>query len=141
MEVTYYNTKDSANTINKTLATVGSENIFVPFSNPPLMFNLYLANKDLYKTANYCKIDEKFYFVNFEQMNPKIILGSFSMDLLESYKSQILESDFDISEKSTIDYNSDVPTSSKIEKKTIKSDVTIKDEKSIIVTTVGEELQ
>ena len=141
MEVTYYNTKDAANTINKTLETVGNENIYVPFSNPPLMFNLYLANKDLYKTANYCKVNGKFYFVNFEQMNARIILASFSMDLLETYKQQILESDFDISEKSTIDYNSDVPTSSQIEKKIIKSNVTIKDEKSIIVTTVGEELQ
>ena len=78
---------------------------------------------------------------NSKQMNFKSIVGSFSMDLLETYKSQILESDFDISEKSTIDYNSTVPTSSQIEKKTIKSDVTIKDEKSIIVTTIGEELQ
>ena len=141
MEVTYYNTKDAANTINKTLELIGTENIYVPFSDPPLMFNLYLANKDIYKTINYCKVVDKFYFVNFEQMNPKIILASFSMDLLESYKSQILESDFDISEKSTIDYNTEVPTSSQIEKKIIKSDVTIKDEKSIIVTTVGEELQ
>lgn len=141
MEITYYNTKDTANTINKTLETVGNENIYVPFSDPPLMFNLYLANKDIYKTANYCKLNDKFYFVNFEQMNAKIVVGSFSMDLLETYKQQILESDFDISEKSTIDYNSDVPVSSQIEKKTIKSDVTIKDEKSIIVTTIGEELQ
>ena len=141
MEVIYYQTKDAANTINKTLKTVGNEQIFVPFNDPPLMFNLYLANKDLYNTANYCKIDDKFYFVNFEQMNAKIIVGSFSMDLLETYKRQILESEFDISEKSTIDYNSDVPTSSQIEKKIIKSDVTIKDKNSIIVTTVGEELQ
>lgn len=141
MEVTYYNTKDAANTINKTLELIGTENIYVPFSDPPLMFNLYLANKDIYKGANYCKLNNKFYFVNFEQMNAKIIVGSFSMDLLETYKQQILESDFDISEKSTIDYNSTVPASSQIEKKTIKSDVAIKDEKSIIVTTIGEELQ
>lgn len=141
MEVTYYNTKDSANTINKTLEPIGNENIFVPFNDPPLMFNLYLANKDLYKTANYCKIDSKFYFVNFEQMNAKIIVGSFSMDLLETYKSQILTSDFDISEKTTIDYNTDVPTTAQIEKKVIKSNITINEEQSIIVTTIGEELQ
>lgn len=141
MEVTYYKTKDAANVINKTIEKIESEQIFVPFSNPPLMFNLYLANKDIYKTVNYCQVVDKFYFVNFEQMNPKIVLASFSMDFLESYKNQILESDFDISEKSSIDYNTDVPISSQIEKKDIKSDVAIKDEKSIIVTTVGEELQ
>lgn len=140
MEITYYQTKDAANTINKTLELIGTEQIFVPFSNPPLMFNLYLANKPIYKTINYCKIDDKFYFVNFEQMNPKIISASFSMDLLESYKSQIIESEFDISEKSTIDYTTDVPISSKIEKKIIKSNVTINEDKSIIVTTVGKEL-
>ena len=67
MEVTYYKTKDAANTINKTLELIGTENIYVPFSVPPLMFNLYLANKDLYKTANYCKVNGKFYFVNFER--------------------------------------------------------------------------
>lgn len=141
MEVIYYSTKDAANVINKTVEKIGNEQIFVPFSNTPLMFNLYLANKDIYKNVNYCKVLDKFYFVNFEQMNPKIILASFSMDLLESYKNQILESDFDISEKSTIDYNTDVPTSSQIEKKVIKSNVTIDEQKSIIVTTVGEELQ
>lgn len=141
MEITYYNTKDSANTINKTLKTIASENIFIPFTKPPLIFNLYLANKDIYKNVNYCKFDNKFYFVTFEQMNPKIVAANFSMDILETYKSQILASDFDISEKSTIDYNSDVPTSSQIEKKIIKSNVTINDEKSIIVTTIGEELQ
>lgn len=140
MEITYYQTKDAANTINKTLETVGNETIFVPFSEPPLNFSLYLANKGIYKLANYCKLNDKYYFVNFEQMNPKIISASFSMDLLESYKSQILESEFDISEKSTIDYNTDVPISSKIEKKIIKSNVTINEDKSIIVTTVGKEL-
>lgn len=140
MEITYYQTKDAANTINKTLQTVGTEQVFVPFNDPPLNFSLYLANKGIYKLANYCKLNDKFYFVNFEQMNPKIVSASFSMDLLESYKSQILESEFDISEKSTIDYNTDVPISSKIEKKIIKSNVTINEEKSIIVTTVGKEL-
>lgn len=140
MEITYYNTQDAANTINKTLETVGNEQVFVPFDDPPLNFSLYLANKDIYKLANYCKLNDKYYFVNFEQMNPKIVSASFTMDLLESYKSQILESEFDISEKSTIDYNTDVPISSKIEKKIIKSNVTINEDKSIIVTTVGKEL-
>lgn len=140
MEITYYQTKDAANTINKTLETVGNETIFVPFSEPPLNFELYLANKEIYKIVNYCKLNDKYYFVNFEQMNPKIVSASFSLDVLESYKSQILESEFDISEKSSIDYNTDVPISSKIEKKIIKSNVTINEEKSIIVTTVGKEL-
>lgn len=140
MEITYYHTKDAANTINKTLETVGSEKIYVPFSDPPLNFELYLANKEIYKIVNYCKVNNKYYFVNFEQMNSKIISASFSMDLLESYKSQILESEFDISEKSSIDYNVDVPTSSQIEKKIIKSNVTITKDKSIIVTTIGKEL-
>ena len=140
MEITYYQTKDSANTINKTLELIGNEQVFVPFSDPPLNFSLYLSNKDIYKIANYCKVNNRYYFVNFEQMNPKIISASFSLDLLESYKSQILESDFDISEKSTIDYNTDVPISSQIKKKIIKSNVTINEDKSIIVTTVGKEL-
>lgn len=140
MEITYYQTKDAANTINKTLETVGNETIFVPFSEPPLNFELYLANKEIYKIVNYCKLNDKYYFVNFEQMNPKIVSASFSLDVLESYKSQILESEFDISEKSSIDYNTDVPISSKVEKKIIKSNVTINEEKSIIVTTVGKEL-
>ncbi len=140
MEITYYHTQDAANTINKTLETVGTETIFVPFNDPPLNFTLYLATKEIYKKVNYCKMNDKFYFVNLEQMNTKLISASFSLDLLESYKSLILESDFDISEKSTIDYNSDVPISSQIEKKIIKSNVIINEEKSIIVTTVGNEL-
>lgn len=140
MKITYYSTKDSANTINKNLTEIMSEEISVPFSEPPLMFSLYLANQDTYKTVNYCSLNNKYFFVNFEQMNPKIILASFSLDLLETYKSSILESDFDITEKSTIDFNTTVPTNSEIEEKIIKSDKTIKEDTSIIVTTTGEEL-
>lgn len=140
MKITYYSTKDSANTINKTLVEKMSEEISVPFTEPPLMFSLYLANQDTYKTVNYCSLNNKYFFVNFEQMNPKIVLASFSLDLLETYKSSILESDFDITEKSTIDFNTTVPTNSEIEEKVIKSDKTIKEDTSIIVTTTGEEL-
>lgn len=140
MKITYYNTKDSANTINKTLVKKMSEEISVPFTEPPLMFRLYLANQESYKTVNYCSLNNKYFFVNFEQMNPKIVLASFSLDLLETYKSSILESDFDIIEKSTIDFNTTVPTNSEIEEKVIKSDKTIKEDTSIIVTTTGEEL-
>jgi hypothetical protein len=140
MKITYYKTLDSANTINKTIEPVLTENIYVPFTEPPLMFKLYLANNDLYLTINYSQLDGKFYFVNFEQMNPKIVSASFSLDVLETYKDRILESDFDISEKSTIDFNSNVPTSSEIENKVIKSNVTIQENKSIIVTTTGEVL-
>lgn len=140
MKITYYNTKDSANTINKNLTEIMSEEISVPFTEPPLMFSLYLANQDIYKTVNYCSLNGKYYFVNFEQMNPKIVLASFSLDLLETYKSSILESDFDIIEKSTIDFNTEVPTNSEIEEKVLKSDKTITEDTSIIVTTTGEEL-
>ena len=140
MQITYYKTKDSANTINKTIELVSTENIFVPFTELPLIFKLYLANNDLYQTINYCQLDGKFYFVNFEQMNPKIVSASFSLDVLETYKDRILESEFDIGEKSTIDFNSNVPTTSEIENKVIKSNVTLQDNKSIIVTTTGEEL-
>lgn len=140
MKITYYSTKDSANTINKTLTEIMSEEISVPFSEPPLMFRLYLANQESYKAVNYCSLNNKYFFVNFEQMNQKIVLASFSLDLLETYKSSILESDFDITEKSTIDFNTTVPTNSEIEEKVIKSDKTIKEDPSIIVTTTGEEL-
>lgn len=140
MKITYYKTLDSANTINKTIELVSTENIYVPFTEPPLMFKLYLANNALYQTINYSQLDDKFYFVNFEQMNPKIVSASFSLDVLETYKDRILESEFDIAEKSTIDFNSNVPTSSEIENKVIKSNVTLQDNKSIIVTTTGEEL-
>ena len=140
MKITYYKTLDSANTINKTIELISTENIYVPFTEPPLMFKLYLANNDLYKTINYCQLEGKFYFVNFEQMNPRIVSASFSLDVLETYKDRILESEFDIAEKSTIDFNSSVPTTSEIENKVIKSNVTLQDNKSIIVTTTGEEL-
>ena len=73
-------------------------------------------------------------------MNPRIVSASFSLDVLETYKDRILESEFDIAEKSTIDFNSSVPTTSEIENKVIKSNVTLQDNKSIIVTTTGEEL-
>lgn len=80
------------------------------------------------------------YFLNLENIGSTIYLVTFTLDLLETYKDILLASDFDISEKSTIDYNSEIPTSSELEQKTIKADKELEFTNTIVLTSTGEEI-
>lgn len=139
-KIELYKTDDSHNTINKTLTKTGSKEINLLFSYDYIEFQAYMKGDPLLLSSNYAVIDDKKYFLNLESIGSTIYLVTFTLDLLETYKDILLSSDFDITEKSTVGFNSVIPTSSEIEQKTIKSDKKLEFTKTIILTSTGEEL-
>ncbi len=139
-QIDFYKTYDSQNTINKNLTKIGSKNISLLFSYDYFEFQAYMIGDPLLLSSNYAIINKKHYFLNLENIGGTINLVTFTLDFLETYKDIILASDFDITEKSTLDFKSDIPTSSEIEQKTYKSDKELEFTNTIVITTTGEEL-
>lgn len=140
-KVNFYKTEDSQNTINKTLTKTGTKEINLLFSFDSIEFEAYLTGDNVLLSSNYAIIDNKNYFINVENIGGTIELVTFSLDLLETYKEIILASEFDITEKSTYGFNSEVPTSAEMEQKTYKSDKELNYTSSIILTSIGDELE
>ena len=139
-KIDLYKTNDSQNTINKTLTKTGTKEINLLFSYDNIEFQIYMKGDPILLGSNYAIIDSKNYFINLENIGGTIYLVTFTLDLLETYKDIILASDFDITEKSTFDYSSEIPTSSEIEQKIFKSDKKLEFTNTIVITSTGEEL-
>lgn len=140
-QIDLYKTDDSQNTINKTLTKTGSKDINLLFNYDFIEFQAYMKGDPILLSSNYAIIDKNHYFLNLENIGGTINLVTFTLDLLETYKDILLASDFDITEKSTYGYSSDIPTSSELEQKTIKADKKLELTNSIILTSIGEELE
>ena len=140
MELILYHTNDSQNTINKEKTLITTKNINLKQSTNLYQTFLILKNDKVtdYSKVNYAKMLSKFYFVSYETIaNNNFIRLNLKEDVLETYKEDILNTDFDIIAKSEIDYTSNVPTSKKVQTKIIKSNVTLADDENIIVQTSG----
>ena len=140
MELILYHTNDSQNTINKEKTLIITKNINLKQSTNLYQTFLILKNDKAtdYSKINYAKMLSKFYFVSYETIaNNNFIKLNLKEDALETYKDDILNTDFDIIAKSEIDYTSNVPTSKKVQTKIIKSNVTLSDDENIIVQTSG----
>lgn len=140
MELILYHTDDSNNTINKDLTLITTKNINLKQSTNLYQTFLILKNDKItdYSKVNYAKMLKKFYFVSYETIsNNNFIRLNLKEDVLETFKDEILNSDFDIIGKSEIDYTSNVPTSKKVQTKIIKSNVTLSDDENIVVQTSG----
>lgn len=140
-QINFYKTDDSQNTINKTLTKTGSKDINLLFNYDYIQFQAYLKDDPILLSSNYAIIDKNKYFLDMENIGGTICIVTFTLDYLETYKDIILASEFDIVEKSTYDFNSDIPTSAEIEQKTYKSDKELEFTNTIILTSIGEELQ
>lgn len=138
MKLTFYNNKDTTNTINKDLTELST--IDINFKQGQTMYNpsLVLTKLNVPPLANYAKLAEKFYFINstYEYHTEYLIINLIE-DVLETYKDDILKSETDVSSKSKIDYNSTVATSTKVTTDIVKSNITLPDAQSIIVQTNG----
>ena len=140
MELILYHTDDSNNTINKELTLITTKNINLKQSTNLYQTFLILKNDKTidFSKVNYAKMLDQFYFVSYETIaNNNFIRLNLKEDALETFKNEILSSDFDIIAKSEIDYTSNVPTSKKVQTKIIKSNVTLADDENIIVQTSG----
>ena len=140
-QIDFYKTEDSQNTINKTLTKTETKDVNLLFNYDYMEFQAYLKGDQILLSSNYAIIGDKKYFINLDSIGGTIYLVTFTLDLLETYKDNILASDFDISEKSTLGYSSEIPTSSEIEQKTFKSNKELELTNTIILTTTGDELQ
>lgn len=138
MKLTLYNTQDTANTLNKNLTELAT--LDINFKQGQNMFNpsLILTKTNVPELANYCKLANKYYFINstYEYHTMYLIINLME-DVLQTYKDDILKSDTDVISKSKIDYNTTVSTNSKVTTDIIKSNITLSDNESIIVQTNG----
>lgn len=138
MKLTFYNNKDTTNTINKDLTELST--IDINFKQGQNMYtpSLVLTKTNVPPLSNYVKLAEKFYFINSTyEFHTTYLIINLIEDVLETYKDDILKSETDVTSKSKIDYNSTVATNSKVTTDIVKSNITLPDAQSIIVQTNG----
>lgn len=140
MEVEFYHTADNANTINKTLQPIKTINIiFRQAVNEATPF--IIMNKDKLTGSNYVHIPNfnRYYFISsVSNYTANLVRINLVTDLLMTYKDDILNSTVLITATNTPSYlSSNLPTQTKTIKRVIKSDVTLKKENSLILTTIG----
>lgn len=141
MELKLYITNDDENVINKTINNEKIIPINLKVSEDILQPNIILSNDNFDKQYNYAYIDffKRYYFIrNIEHINATHVKISLDVDVLESYKNDILNADSVITKKGTQSYiNGSVDYDSRSEKDIYKSDVTLDDSNSLILTTIG----
>lgn len=137
MKLTFYNNKDTTNTINKDLTEISTIDINFKQSQNMYTPSLVLTKTNVPPLANYVKLAEKFYFINSTNYHTEYLIINLIEDVLETYKDDILKSETDVTSKSKIDYNSTVSTSTKVTTDIFKSNITLPDAQSIIVQTNG----
>lgn len=137
MQVTFYKTSDYINVINKRLNEPLIIDMFVKnefdLNNPILMLKYDIT------PYNYCKFLGRCYFVDKVDRKGKVNFIHLSIDVLETYKDDILNSNARFNRK--IKHGDFIGTNleSSVLKsfKKVESDFTMTNEHTIIVSTVG----
>lgn len=138
MKLILYNTNDSNNTLNKDLTELTT--LEINFKQSQNLFNptLVLTKTNVPIKANYCKLGNRYYFINStSEFHTEYVILNLFEDVLQTYKDDIMNSETDVKSKSKIDFNTTVPTTSKVIDDIIKSDITLSENESIIVQTAG----
>lgn len=105
MDLHFYKTLDDSNVINKTLTNQKTISIVARHDFNVLNPDLILVCDVDYSEYNYCHIPElnRFYFVDsFEFINSEMIRLSLSVDVLETYKSDLLNTVCDYRGKAVV---------------------------------------
>ena len=139
MKLEFFHTDDSSNTINKTLTKISEKDIILKSSTDILAPRMVFLAKDFSTTINYMKMLDKYYFVDLQFIrNDSLVIVNSSIDVLETYKDIILNSQADIIKKSSagnIKQENVLPTTIS---KTFNSDKTLTKSSSIIMVTSGQ---
>ena len=139
MKLEFFHTDDSSNTINKTLTKISEKDVTLKASTDILAPRMVFLAKDFTSTINYMKMLDKYYFVDLQFIrNNSLVIVSSSIDVLETYKDNILNSQADIIKKSSagnIKQENVLPTTIS---KTFNSDKTLTKSSSIIMITSGQ---
>ena len=139
MKLEFFHTDDSSNTINKTLTKIREKDVTLKASTDILVPRMVFIAKDFTTTINYMKMLDKYYFVDLQFIrNNSLVIVNSSIDVLETYKDIILNSQADIIKKSSagnIKQENVLPTTIS---KTFNSDKTLTKSSSIIMITSGQ---
>ena len=139
MKLEFFHTDDSSNTINKTLTKISEKDVTLKASTDILAPRMVFLAKDFSTTINYMKMLDKYYFVDLQFIrNNSLVIVNSSIDVLETYKDNILNSQADIIKKSSagnIKQENVLPTTIS---KTFNSDKTLTKSSSIIMVTSGQ---
>ena len=139
MKLEFFHTDDSSNTINKTLTKISEKDVTLKASTDILVPRMVFLAKDFTSTINYMKMLDKYYFVDLQFIrNNSLVIVNSSIDVLETYKDIILNSQADIIKKSSagnIKQENVLPTTIS---KTFNSDKTLTKSSSIIMITSGQ---
>ena len=140
MKVDFYKTTDNARTVNKTLTL--NKTIDIVFrqavnEQAPLI----VMNKNNLSDSNYVYIAtfKRYYFISSVDNYTANLVGlHLTTDPLMTYKDVILNSQVQITAKNKPSYlSASLPTETTIDKRVVKSDITLKKESSMILTTIG----
>ena len=139
MKLEFFHTDDSSNTINKTLTKISEKDVTLKASTDILAPRMVFLAKDFTSTINYMKMLDKYYFVDLQFIrNNSLVIVNSSIDVLETYKDIILNSQADIIKKASagnIKQENVLPTTIS---KTFNSDKTLTKSSSIIMITSGQ---
>ena len=142
MKLEFFHTDDSSNTINKTLTKISEKDVTLKASIDILAPRMVFLAKDFTSKINYMKMLDKHYFVDLQFIrNNSLVIVNSSIDVLETYKDIILNSQADIIKKSKPSNVKQTDVSQETITKVFKSDVTIPDGTSIIMQTSGQPLE
>lgn len=140
MKVEFYTTTDNARTVNKTLQLNKTINIIFRQAvdeQAPLI----IMNKSNIAGSNYVHIPDfnRYYFISkIENYTASLVRIYLTTDLLMTYKDIILNSPVQITATEKPSYlSTSLPTQSKISKWVVKSDITLDNKNSMILTTIG----
>lgn len=141
MIINFYHTDNPQNTIGKTLIQLTNKDITLKANTDLINPSLLFKNDNFNKEVNYMKMLDRFYFVDlkFIRSNTLVILNC-NLDVLETYKDLILNSQADIIEKSSVSNVKQNDVTQETITKVFKSDTVVPDGSSIIMQTTGEPL-
>lgn len=140
MKVDFYKTTDNARTVNKTLNL--NKTLDIVFrqtvnEQAPLI----VMNKNNLADSNYAYIAtfKRYYFISSVDNYTANLVGlHLTTDTLMTYKDVILNSQVQITAKNKPSYlSASLPTETTIDKRVVKSDITLQKENSMILTTIG----
>lgn len=140
MQMIMYHTDDQSNVINKQLTQLREVNIvlreMVDEKSPVL-----LVHDSTIANANYCYLEsfKRYYFIDqVRRFNAHLLQVRLTNDLLMTYKDKIIGQNLLITATSQPSYYSTgLPTQTTTTKRLSKSDITLSDKTSIILTTIG----
>jgi len=140
MKVEFCTTTDNARVVNKTVQL--NKTVDIVFRNAvDEQAPVVIMNKDNLAGSNYVHIPDfkRYYFINsVDNFNANLVVLHLTIDLLMSYHNAILTRPVQIKATDKPSYlSASLPTQTTTSKRVVKSDVTLKPDNSLILTTIG----